>query len=125
MELQALEFESSLKSIYNFVQGVVSGQDENKKIKLVEELKKLLEMANNSNVAKKRSKSFDLKVPGKKIRVDYERVELPNEIWTKIMNYLPTKDIFKNFGLVSKRFHGLIGGIKYLQAKIIDRGRKC
>ena len=45
MELQALEFESSLKSIYNFVQGVVSGQDENKKIKLVEELKKLLEIA--------------------------------------------------------------------------------
>ena len=36
------------------------------------------------------------------------------------MNYLPTKDIFKNFGLVSKRFHGLIGGMKYLQAKIID-----
>ena len=33
---------------------------------------------------------------------------------------MPTKDIFKNFGLVSKRFHGLIGGIKHLQAKIID-----
>ena len=89
MELQTLEFESSLKSIINFVQAVVSGQDENKKIKLVEELQQLLEMANNSNKARKRSKSFDLKVPEKKIKVDCEKAKLPNEIWTKIMNYLP------------------------------------
>ena len=102
MELQTLEFESSLKNIVNFVQDVVSGQDENKKIKLVEELQQLLEMVNNSNKARKRSKSFDLKVSEKKIKVDFERAKLPNEIWTKIMNYLPTNEIFKNFGFVSK-----------------------
>ena len=82
-------------------------------------------MANNTNYARKRSKNLDSKVPNKKRKLISVKVDLPNEIWTKIMNYLPTIDIFKNFGLVSKRFHGLIGGIKYLQVKNIDNVNMC
>ena len=34
-------------------------------------------------------------------------MELPNEIWMKILNYLPTYDILKNFNLTCKHFHSL------------------
>ena len=120
MELQPFDFESSLNSIGNFVQAVVSGQDEDKKMQLVEQLNHFLEIADPSSGARKRSKNFDPKVPEKKIKVDLKSVELPNEIWIKIMNYLPTNDILNSFGHVCRRFHGLIGDMKYLQAKIIN-----
>ena len=120
MELQTFDFESSLNSIGNFVQAVVSGQDEDKKMQLVEQLNHFLEIADPSSGARKRFKNLDSKVLEEKIKVDFERVELPNEIWIKIMNYLPTNDILNNFGHVCRRFQGLIGDIKYLQAKIID-----
>ena len=76
-------------------------------------------MAINTYCARKRSKDLDLKFTNKKMKLDSEIVDVPNEIWTKIMNYLPTKDIFNRFGLVNKRFQSLISGIKYLQVKNI------
>ena len=81
-------------------------------------------MASNPNEVRKRSTTFESNIH-KKVKLDSGKVELPNEIWTKIMHHLSTKDIFKNFGLVSKRFHSLIGGIKYLQVKNIDRVYFC
>ena len=57
-------------------------------------------------------------VPSKKIKLDSERkVELPNEIWLKIMSYLKTKDLLKNFNLVCKHFKNLTldsSAMKYL-----------
>ena len=41
-------------------------------------------------------------------------IELSNEIWLKIMNYLPTKDIFGTFALLNKRLNGLTLNSKYL-----------
>ena len=41
-------------------------------------------------------------------------VEVPNEIWLKFMNYLPTKDIFGTFALLNKRLNGLTLNSKYL-----------
>ena len=120
MELQTFDFEASLNSIGNFVQAVVSSSDEKKKTKLVETLKQFLEMAASKVVAKKRFKNSDLSVTDKKIKHDSGRMDIPNEIWTKIMNYLPSNSIFKNFRLVCKRFHGLTSGIKRLHAQIID-----
>ena len=104
MNLQPFDFESSLETIGNFVQAVVLGQDKNKKIKLVEELQQLLEMANNSNKARKKFKSFDLKVPEKKIKVDCEKAKLPNEIWTKIMNFCLQKTFLRILDLFLKDF---------------------
>ena len=49
--------------------------------------------------------------------------KLPNELWMKILTYLPTYDIFASFALVNKHFHGLTldpSAIKYLQIKDID-----
>ena len=45
-------------------------------------------------------------------------VTLPEEVWLKIINYLKTKDMFLNFGLVSKFFNGLTldsRAVKYLE----------
>ena len=36
-----------------------------------------------------------------------EKIDLPNEIWLKIINNLSTKDVFQNFSLVCKRFNNL------------------
>ena len=49
---------------------------------------------------------------------------LPEEIWLKIMNYLKTKDLFLNFGLVNKFFNGLTldsRAVKYLKLADIDK----
>ena len=126
MELQSFDFESSLKSIETFVKGVVCGQDENRKIRLKKKLKHFLQITNNpSNTTRKRPSNLNFEVSPKRIKPDCEeKFKIPNEIWTKIMNYLPTKEIFQNFGLVSKQFHGLIGGIKYLQVRNIDENTK-
>ena len=125
MKLHTFDFESSLKTIGDFVQAVISDQDENKKNKMVEELQHFLELAKSPNSSRKRCKNCNSNIPQKKIKLESRVVEMPNEIWTKIMNYLPTKEIFQNFGLVSKRFQSLIGGIKYLQVRNIDNLDKC
>ena len=52
-----------------------------------------------------------------------DSTKLPNELWMKILTYLPTKNIFKNFALVNKHFHGLTldpSAIKYLQIKDVQ-----
>ena len=82
-------------------------------------------MASNPNEARKRSTTFESNIHDKKVKLDSGKVEIPNEIWTKIMNYLSKKDIFANFGLVNKRFHGLISGMKYLQVKNIASVKLC
>ena len=125
MKLQTFDFESSLKTIGNFVQAVISDQDENKKNNMVEELQHFLELAKSPNSSRKRCKNCNSNIPQKKIKLESRVVEMPNEIWTKIMNYLPTKEIFQNFGLVSKRFQSLLGGIKYLQVRNINTVDLC
>ena len=54
---------------------------------------------------------------------DDDSPKLPNELWMKILTYLPTKKIFRNFALVNKHFHGLTldpSAIKYIQIKAVD-----
>ena len=60
--------------------------------------------------------------PEKKSKIE-GKIKVPNELWMKIMNFLPTKDIFTSFALVNKHFHNLTmspSSIKYLQIKDID-----
>ena len=50
-------------------------------------------------------------------------VELPDEIWLKIIQNLPTKDLFKNFALSCKKFHNFSEdpfAIKHFQVKNIN-----
>ena len=51
----------------------------------------------------------------------------PDEIWLKIIQYLPTKDVFRNFALICKRFNNLTqdsSAVKYLQLTAIDTWQK-
>ena len=93
----------------NFVQGVLSGADEDQK----NHLKTRLQIFVN-NFGKK-SLKFDLKV------------HLPYEIWVKILNYLGTKDKFGNFALTCKYFHKLTllpNTTKWLELKDITNSFK-
>ena len=46
--------------------------------------------------------------PCKKIKLDQDRnIDFPNEIWSKILKYLPSEDVYQSLSLVSKRFQSL------------------
>ena len=77
----------------------------------------------------KHKKSFETpdppdpeQVPEKKMKLSPSPLMgLPNEIWMKILGYLPTYDILKNFNLTCKQFHSLAinrSAIKSLQLKL-------
>ena len=72
----------------------------------------------------KRSVETSEEVPDKKLKLSPSPLmELPNELWMKILGYLPTCDILKNFNLTCKRFHSLAinpGAIKFLKVKNVE-----
>ena len=52
----------------------------------------------------------------------YDSTGFPNEIWLKVIQYLPTKDVFRNFALICKRFNNLTqdsSAVKYLEVNAI------
>ena len=56
----------------------------------------------------KRSFETSQQVPDKRLKLSPSPLmDLPNEIWMKILTYLPTSDILKKFNLTCKRFHSL------------------
>ena len=62
--------------------------------------------------------TLEVKPVAKKIKLNSPReVQVPNEIWLKIMNYLPTNDIFGTVALLNKNLNGLTldsKALKYL-----------
>ena len=57
-----------------------------------------------------------------------KNIQLPNEIWLKIMNYLKTKDVFGNFALVCKSFNNLtmdLGAIKHIHIANFKTEEDC
>ena len=51
-------------------------------------------------------------------RIKLTTLELPNEMWMKILSYLKFQDVIGKFALVNKHFHGLTldpSAVKYLQ----------
>ena len=73
-------------------------------------------------IEQKRSIETSEQEPAKKLNLSPSPLmDLPNEIWMKILNHLPTYDILKNFNLTCKQFHSLAispGAIKSLQLKL-------
>ena len=100
-------FDFTLDMIETFVKEIFSGKDEIQKLKLSERLKNLLNINDPENLEVNLS----------------EKMKLPDEIWLKIIQYLPTKDLFGNMALSCKKFHNLFQdsrAIKFLQVKYID-----
>ena len=87
----------------------------------------MLHKGSKNKRPQERSVQTSEEVPDKKLKLSPSPLmELPNEIWMKILSYLPTCDILKNFNLTCKRFHSLAinpGAIKFLRVKnITDTG---
>ena len=67
---------------------------------------------------KRSMKDSKLRKKAKLNPIKGKNTALPNELWFKIMNYLPTKDLFGTFALVNKKFYTLSldpNAVKYLQ----------
>ena len=90
----------------------------------LQEFTEMLDEEPKINPLKKRSFKTSTHVPEKKLKFSPSPLmDLPNEIWMKIMSFLSTCDILKNFNLTCKHFHSLAinpSAIKSLQLKLYD-----
>ena len=87
-------FDNTIDNFDKFAKEVFSGNDEDFKSKLLDELELL------TGIGTER--------PSKKLRINPERkVELPNEIWIKIIKSLHSKDVYGSLAFVNKHFNGL------------------
>ena len=110
---EATNMSQSLHNCQNNLDLSVEDKGE-KKEELVEEPK--------VNPLNKRSFEISEQVPDEKLKLSPSPLmDLPNEIWMKILSFLPTYDILKNFNLACKHFHSLATNpcaIKSLQLKL-------
>ena len=88
------------------------------------ETSKFNKFKKNDRTASKRkqNKEANVIIPNKKTKIE-RKVELPNELWMKIMHFLTTEDILTSFAIVNKHFYDLTlssGSIKYLSIKDIE-----
>ena len=101
-----------------FVNDIAKGNNRDLQDDLLKNLQKFVKVAqlsvnSKANEVQKRSnktekETADKDSTQKRSKLEIERkFELPDEVWLKIMKYLKTKDLFSNFGLVSKHFNNL------------------
>lgn len=78
----------------------------------------LLQKNEQRALLKRSIKGSEQRKKAKLTPIKGKNIALPNELWFKIMNYLPTKDLFGTFALVNKKFYTLSldpNAVKYLQ----------
>ena len=95
--LKSCDFEMALKVMDKFVENVLIGSDKHQKMKLVERFKTYQAF-------------YELLTMKEKIIFQNQSnttIDVPDEIWLKIMRYLDYKDVFENVSLVNKHFHNL------------------
>ena len=118
MFLNPESFDLALDTIETFAKEIFSGKDEIQKLKLSQRLKNLLHL-NDIEKSTELMQNLEVNAPRK--------VELPDEIWLKMIQNLPTKDLFANFSLSCKKFHNLSqdsSAVKYLHVKNINTWTK-
>ena len=98
-------FEEMVKNFQKFAMEVFFGNDQESKSKLIEELKNILKLGTHLQAPKRKIVNMDQSM-AKKIKLDPNRkVDLPNEIWLKIINFLSPKDVHgKNYFFISNVF---------------------
>ena len=76
----------------------------------------VISIHNNSMSTKSRKRCLDInpQIEKKAKVVEDKIIDLPNELWVKIMNCINTKDVFMNFCLVCKKFNMLTSQMVYL-----------
>ena len=111
------DLELTANKLQMFALEVFAGNDERKKVQLLEGMENLMNPIATFPI-KRPIEVADIVSEAKRIKLTASK--LPNEIWMKIMSYLKNEDIFGNFALVNKHFHGLTtdpSALKYLQLK--------
>ena len=137
-----------VQNFENLVKEVFLSNNENQKNEMLEKVESILKICKTSTVS-----NYENPRPAKRLKVELmdkvdsnlanfkknlqgpqkntifvedtkvDSSKLPNELWMKILTYLPTRDIFATFALVNKHFHRLTldpRSIKYLQIRDID-----
>ena len=107
------DLEHTANKLQKFALEVFAGNNERKKVQLLEGMENL--MNPNSISIKRPIEVADIISEAKRIKLTASK--LPNEIWMKIMSYLKNKDIFGSFAFVNKHFHNLTmdpSAVKYL-----------
>ena len=145
------DFGLVMKSISDFVNDVFNGCNDEQKKELCKNLHSYVQNCHCSEVSKrsnvddhqplveikkpdesnKLSKSMKRPAEGaierfsaKRAKIDSaRRIELPNEIWLKIINFMKTKDLFLNFSFVCKYFNSLAKDFKGLECLQLPRIR--
>ena len=106
-KLSEKDFDNVINFIEEFSESVMFQNDEKRKTKfcnLFQKISKHIEV-------QKAQKSVDFMKEEpkskKEIIMKFQKPNLPDEIWIKILNFLSCKDIFLNLALVSKHFYNL------------------
>ena len=117
------DLEHTANKLQKFALEVFAGNNERKKVQLLEGMENL--MNPNSISIKRPIEVADIVSEAKRIKLTASK--LPNEIWMKIMSYLKNKDIFGNFAFVNKHFHDLTmdpSAVKYLHLEDVKSKAK-
>ena len=98
----------------NLVQQEFSNALENEKANFLQKFEHFKETCKRKGPIENSENGFSM---SKKLNIEM-KVEFPNEIWLKIITFLPCKEFFGSFALVNKHFHSLTldhSALKYLQ----------
>ena len=102
-------FEVMIYNIEKFAREIFSsGMEAKFKVRLMETLDQIMKLGQSQNIIwQPRIQSSEFR-PSKRIKLDQDRnMDLPNEIWSKVIKYLPSNDVYQSLNLVSKRFQCL------------------
>ena len=109
--MHKLVFDDMIVKIQKFAEEVFSSNDVIFKSRLKEAFEKLAKTNINDSSTKSKRLPIRNLFPNPKKKKNIEdlsiKVELPNEIWMKIVKYLPSKDVYGSVALINKRFNGL------------------
>ena len=113
--LLSSDFEKSLANIEQYVKTILYENDAKKTKPLWLHFQKLMNLMYFNEGNSKRPREPDgTENQSKKLKLESVLTRFPNEMWIKILTYLPTKNIFGGFAQVSKRFNYLTTSIKCL-----------
>ena len=74
----------------------------------METLDRIMKLGKSQNIKWQPSLEHKELSASKNIKLEQERnMDFPNEIWSKIIKYLPSDDVYQSLNLVSKRFQSL------------------
>ena len=106
---------------------ILSDKNEFRSAKLMKTFQKMLTLHNlQTSIKKSEKRKGEVGLPNrtrKRRKIEQSRhVNLPNELWIKILSYMETKDVFGCFAQINKRFNQLVkdpSALKSLQVKDI------